>query len=137
MAGLTVEQKKLAAEVWKYLVEVELKDTLADYEKEANGLDKAIAGINTSLGKANLDITAAEVEISEIEKSLTSVKPTVNAINKILRDFGFRASPLILLAKIMRIDLLEVMEVMLRPRLAKAKRRLLHFSISITCSRAA
>ncbi|MDD1507722.1 AAA family ATPase [Pseudomonas sp. CNPSo 3701] len=91
VAGLSAEQKKLAGEVWKYLVDVELKGTLTDYEQKTNALDKAIGGINTSLGKAKSDITAAEVEISEIEKTLTSVKPTVNAINKILKDFGFRS----------------------------------------------
>ncbi|CAH0165167.1 hypothetical protein SRABI70_00867 [Pseudomonas sp. Bi70] len=91
VVGLSVEQEKLAGEVWKYLIEVELKEALADYGKQASGLDKAIAGINTSLEKAKSDIAAAEDEISEIEKSLTSVKPTVNAINKILKNFGFRS----------------------------------------------
>ncbi|MFL9811885.1 AAA family ATPase [Stutzerimonas sp. VN223-3] len=91
VTGLSVEQKKLAGEIWKYLLEIELKDTLDDYEQQSNGLDKAIAGINGSLEKAKSDISAVEAEIATIEAALTSVKPTVNAINRILKDFGFRS----------------------------------------------
>lgn len=91
VAGFTAEQKKLTGEVWKYILESELKATLADYGTDKSRLQKAIAGITSSLEMAQQDIGQAELEIDKIETSLTSVKPTVIAINKILKDFGFRS----------------------------------------------
>ncbi|MDH4556951.1 hypothetical protein E8F11_17565 [Pseudomonas sp. BN417] len=91
VASFTAEQKKLTAEVWKYILEVELKTPLADYNDEKSRLQKAINGIAGSLEKARQDIAQADLEIDKIETSLTSVKPTVIAINKILKDFGFRS----------------------------------------------
>lgn len=91
VAGFTAEKKKLTGEVWKYLLEAELKTTLADYNNDKSKLQKAINGITESLERAKQDIAKTELEINEIEASLTSVKPTVIAINKILKDFGFRS----------------------------------------------
>jgi len=91
VSGFSVEQKKLTGAVWRYLLDVELKDTLADYTKDVDRISKAITGISASLDKATLDISMADAEIAKIETSLTSVKPTVIAINKILKDFGFRS----------------------------------------------
>jgi len=91
VSDFAAEQKKLTGTVWRYLLDVELKDTLSDYFKDIDRVNKAIAGISASLDKANSDISLADAEIARIETSLTSVKPTVIAINKILRDFGFRS----------------------------------------------
>ena len=90
VSGFSVEQSKLTDAVWRYLLDVELKDTLADYTKDADRLDKAIDGITASMDKATVDVSTTEAEIAKIETSLTSVRPTVIAINKILNDFGFR-----------------------------------------------
>ena len=87
----SVEQNKLTDAVWRYLLDVELKDTLADYTKDADRLGKAIKGITVSMDKADADISKTEAAIAKIESSLTSVRPTVIAINKILEDFGFRS----------------------------------------------
>lgn len=43
------------------------------------------------MDKAAADISTTDTEIAKIETSLTSVRPTVIAINKILKDFGFRS----------------------------------------------
>jgi wobble nucleotide-excising tRNase len=91
VSGFSVEQRKLTGAVWRYILDVELKDTLADYATGVDRVDRAIDGITASVDKAALDISMAEAEIARIEKSLTSVRPTVTAINKILRDFGFRS----------------------------------------------
>ncbi|UUW72002.1 AAA family ATPase [Pseudomonas oryzihabitans] len=91
VSDFSVEQKKLTGSVWRYLLDVELKDTLTDYTTDINRISKAIAGISASLDKAELDISKADAEIASIETSLTSVRPTVIAINKILKDFGFRS----------------------------------------------
>lgn len=90
VAGFSTEQSNLTSEVWKYLLEAELKQTLSDYTADAGRLDKAIEGLTRTLGKAKDDILQANADIATIEASLTSVQPTVKAINELLRDFGFR-----------------------------------------------
>ncbi|MDU8603768.1 AAA family ATPase [Pseudomonas syringae] len=91
ISGFSVEQNKLTDAVWRYLIDVELKDTLADYTKDIDRVDKAIDGITASMDRAAVDISTADAAIAKIETSLTSVRPTVIAINKILKDFGFRS----------------------------------------------
>ena len=91
VASFTAEQSKLTNEVWKYLVETELKSTLADYSTEKFKLKRAIEGISVSRDKARQNIAAGQNDIDQIETELTSVKPTVIAINKILKNFGFRS----------------------------------------------
>lgn len=90
VASFTAEQSKLTDEVWKYILGIELKNTLSDYFSGKDTLQKAIAGIASSRDRASASIDAVDVEIDKIETDLTSVKPTVTAINKILRNFGFR-----------------------------------------------
>lgn len=91
VSGFSVEQNKLTDAVWRYLLDVELKDTLADYTKDVDRVGKAIDGITANMDRAVVDISTADAEIVKIETSLTSVRPTVIAINKILKDFGFRS----------------------------------------------
>lgn len=87
----SAEQKKLTGAVWRYILDVELKDALADYDNDIARVSKAISGISASLDRAISYISMADAEIARIEASLTSVRPTVIAINKILKDFGFRS----------------------------------------------
>lgn len=91
VASFTAEQSKLTSEVWKYLVETELKSTLADYSTEKSHLQRAIKGISGNRDRARQNVAAGQIDIDQIETELTSVKPTVIAINKILKNFGFRS----------------------------------------------
>lgn len=91
VTSFTSEQTKLTSEVWKYLLEVELKKTLSEYAADSSRLDKAIEGLTGTLEKAKSDISQANVEIDSIESQLTSVQPTVIEINKLLTDFGFHS----------------------------------------------
>ena len=91
VSDFSAEQNKLTADVWRYILDIELKDTLADYARDFNHKVRAIDGITESMNRATIDITIADAEIAKIETSLTSVKPTVIAINRILKDFGFRS----------------------------------------------
>jgi wobble nucleotide-excising tRNase len=91
VASFTAEQNKLTGEIWKYIIETDIKNTLADYTSEKNALRKSVAGITSSLDKAKENIKNVDIEIDKIETVLTSVKPTVIAINKILKDFGLRS----------------------------------------------
>lgn len=67
------------------------KNTLTDYTSGKDKLQKSIVGITSSRDKAADNINTVEIEIDKIETALTSVKPTVIAINKILKNFGFRS----------------------------------------------
>lgn len=89
--SFTAEQSKLTGEVWKYLVETELKSTLTDYSTEKSQLQSAIESISASREKAKQNVAAGQIDIDQIETELTSVKPTVISINKILKNFGFRS----------------------------------------------
>ncbi|WP_195767655.1 AAA family ATPase [Klebsiella pneumoniae] len=89
VASFTTEQRRLTGEVWKYIIDAELKNTLSDYTTEKNKLQKSISGITLSRDKATESINATDVDIDKIEAELTNVKPTVIAINKILKNFGF------------------------------------------------
>jgi wobble nucleotide-excising tRNase len=91
VTSFTAEQSKLTGDVWRYLIDIELKAMLTDYAADKSRLVKGIEGITASRTKADESITAVQVEIDQIETELTSVKPTVIAINKILKNFGFRS----------------------------------------------
>ncbi|RON33145.1 AAA family ATPase [Pseudomonas brassicacearum] len=91
VAGFATEQAKLTSEIWKYLVEIDLKKSLAEYAVDKNKLDRAIDGMTRALDRSKQDILQTDADIATIESDLTSVRPTVTAINALLKDFGFRS----------------------------------------------
>lgn len=90
VANLAQEKRNLTTQVWKYLLEVELKADLADYDAKKNTLSKTIEGLKTSLTAETENKRAKDVEIQELEKDTTSIQPTIDEINKLLASFGFR-----------------------------------------------
>lgn len=83
------ERTALIAQVWKYIIEVGLKSALADYDTKKSNLDKAINGIQGTINAATTERQQKQTELRELEKSITSIKPTIDAINSILRSYGF------------------------------------------------
>ena len=90
VANLTQERRNLTAQVWKYLLEEELKTDLADYDTKLDGLTKAIAGMTTRVATATTDRRTKAAEIRAIEKETTSIQPTIDGINALLSSFGFQ-----------------------------------------------
>lgn len=90
VANLAQEKRNLTAQVWKYLLDVELKTDLADYDAKKNSLNKAIEGLNSSLTLEAMNKKTKDFEIQELEKDTTSIQPTIDEINKLLASFGFR-----------------------------------------------
>lgn len=88
--NLSQEKKELTAQVWKYIIENELKVDLDAYKKKKDGLDKAISALNQQIRNANQDKAKKEHEIRELEKQATSIQPTIDGINAILSSFGFQ-----------------------------------------------
>lgn len=90
VTNLTQEKRTLTAQIWKYLLEIELKTDLTDYDDKKGTLVKAIDGLTTSLLTEDKNKKAKDKEIQDLEKDTTSIQPTIDEINKLLASFGFR-----------------------------------------------
>jgi wobble nucleotide-excising tRNase len=90
VANLSQERIMLTAQVWKYLLEEELKGDLAAYKSSRDGLNKAIAAMETQIKKAKMEKERKQAEIRELERQTTSIQPTIDGINALLSSFGFR-----------------------------------------------
>lgn len=91
VSNLAREKRELTAEVWKYLLEVEIKTLLASYISNKDALDKAISILNTRIISMESEKRKKEVEIRGWEKNTTSIQPTIDEINALLSSFGFRS----------------------------------------------
>lgn len=91
VANLSQERITLTAQVWKYLLEKELKDDLAAYKSSRDGLDKAILAMETQIKEAEKEKKRKQAKIQELERQTTSIQPTIDGINALLSSFGFRS----------------------------------------------
>ncbi len=89
--NIAKERSDLTAQVWKYVLEVELKADLSAYTTKRAGLSAAIIKLTAQILKAGATKLAAAKEIKALEKSATSVEPTIDGINALLKSFGFRS----------------------------------------------
>lgn len=87
--NLARERAILTGQVWKYIIETELKGHLADYDERASDLGKAIKGIDATINNAIRERSQKQDELRKLEKSAASIKPTIDAINAILKSYGF------------------------------------------------
>lgn len=90
VANLSQERSDLTVQVWKFLLEVELKSYLAEYRKSRDSLDKAVAGLETQIKEAKTKKEGKQGEIRQLERQTTSIQPTIDGINALLISFGFR-----------------------------------------------
>lgn len=88
--NISKERADLTKQVWKYIVEVELKADLTNYTARRAGLNAAIAKLTGQIQEGNTSKLAKINEIKELEKSTTSIEPTIDGINGLLNSFGFR-----------------------------------------------
>lgn len=89
VANLSQERSKLTAQVWKYLLEMELKSDLAAYRLSRGDLDKAVAALETKIKEAKTEKERKQGEIRQLERQTTSIQPTIDGINALLSSFGF------------------------------------------------
>jgi wobble nucleotide-excising tRNase len=89
VANLSQERSALTAQVWKYLLEVELKSDLAAYRLSRDGLNKAIAALEIQTKEAKTEKEIKQSEIRQLERQTTSIQPTIDGINALLSSFGF------------------------------------------------
>ena len=90
VSNLAQERSSLTSEVWKYLLENEIKPQLAAYTKKKDGLATGIASLTKKINDADVAKRAKQSEIRALEKNTTSIQPTIDAINSLLKSFGFR-----------------------------------------------
>ena len=89
VANLSQERSTLTAQVWKYVLDQELKADLTAYKAKRDGLDKAIAAMEIQITTATTDKAKKAADIRELEKQTTSIQPTIDGINGLLSSFGF------------------------------------------------
>jgi wobble nucleotide-excising tRNase len=61
----------------------------AKFKSESGALDSAITALEGKIAKSSEELEAKKREIEENERKITSIKPTIDAINTLLRSFGF------------------------------------------------
>lgn len=84
------ERSDLNQQVWKYILEVELKTEIAAYVVKKDGIKSAIYSLSRQIQELIVSRSNKESEIKELERSTTSIEPTISAINGLLLSFGFR-----------------------------------------------
>lgn len=82
--------EKLVNQIWAYIIKIELAKEIKAYNEEKNRLTKQKAGLEKGIQAHQDNIEKIKVRIEEQEAKQTSVQPTIIAINKLLRSFGFR-----------------------------------------------
>jgi wobble nucleotide-excising tRNase len=90
VTNLAQERIMLTAQIWRYVLDKELKEDLNAYKVTHDGLDKAIAAMIDQIAIATQDKNKKLAEIRELEKQTTSVQPTIVGINSLLSSFGFQ-----------------------------------------------
>lgn len=88
--NLAKEQKTLTSQVWKYILEIELKAELTSFHSKKNALSTAISNISTLINGKEDEKRNKTTEIRALEKDMTSIQPTIDGVNALLSSFGFR-----------------------------------------------
>lgn len=84
------EKVELTAQVWRHLLDVELKADLERHGEDKRKLEAAITSLRGQSEGAGKSLRAAQAELRALEKAATSVQPTVDAVNALLKSFGFK-----------------------------------------------
>ncbi len=88
--NIQTEKAELTAQVWRYLLNHEIKSTLASYKNEKAKLEAAINNLEEKIKNKTKEKQRKEQEIRDLEKDTTSIQPTVDDINVLLGSFGFQ-----------------------------------------------
>ena len=90
VANLQTERAELTEQIWRYLLDNEIKSALASYKSKKAGLKAAINNLEEKITNKTKEKQRKEQDIVDLEKGATSIQPTVDAINTLLRSFGFQ-----------------------------------------------
>jgi wobble nucleotide-excising tRNase len=89
VANATSEQTKLTADFWRYLVDVDLKGAIADYDVVIGPKTKAVTAIAQQIEASKVEQKKLKTELEGLEQKTTGTQATVDKINNTLRSFHF------------------------------------------------
>lgn len=89
VSNLHAERTQLTGQVWRYLLDHEIKADLATFTSQKQGIEKAIENLETKIAEGTNEQRAKDQEIKALEKDTTSIQPTIDGINALLHSFGF------------------------------------------------
>jgi wobble nucleotide-excising tRNase len=89
VSNLEAERTQLTDQVWRYLLDHEIKADLSTFMGKKKGVEKAIESLKAQVAEKILECRAKRQEIGALEKDTTSIQPTIDDINALLRSFGF------------------------------------------------
>lgn len=82
------EKTQLTAQIWRLVLE-ELNTDILEFQTIKSRLENTISGMEQSLSDAQRRKHELEEQIKALERQSTSIHPTKDAINSLLRTFGF------------------------------------------------
>src|SRR5690606_3261412 len=80
---------QLTGQVWRYLLDHEIKADLESYLAQKSGIEKGIQSLEDQIAAKTTEQRPKEQEIKSLEKETTSIQPTIDGINALLHTFGF------------------------------------------------
>lgn len=89
VSNLEAERTQLTGQVWRYLLDHEIKADLAIYTSQKKGIERGIENLETQIADKTKDQRTKDQEIKALEKDTTSIQPTIDGINALLHSFGF------------------------------------------------
>ena len=89
VSNLANEKAELTSQVWRYLLDHEIKSDLAKYNQQKYNLGQAITNLQEQIRTAKQEQQRKDQEIQSLEKDTTSIQPTIYGINNLLKSFGF------------------------------------------------
>lgn len=90
VTNIAVEKETLTSQVWRYVLN-ELSSDLTQYNQQKDRLARAISGLEGSLDAKQQSLRKLQKKVQELEKQTTSIHPTKDAINNLLKTFGFHS----------------------------------------------
>lgn len=88
LLNLDNRKEELSVQIWRRLLE-NSKATYDKYKQTSGNLDTAINALSKQVETRASELKEKNAEIAENELKITSIKPTIDAINKLLKSFGF------------------------------------------------
>lgn len=84
----SARKQELAGQIWRRLLE-DSGAVYREFKADSQALDKAIRSLSGQIELRSKERAAKVAELEEDERKITSIKPTIDAINKLLKSFGF------------------------------------------------
>lgn len=89
VSNIESERTELTGQVWRYLLDHEIKSDLATFNEKKSNFMQAIESLEKQIVDKTREKRTKEQEIQTLERDTTSIQPTIDGINALLHSFGF------------------------------------------------